>query len=70
MFTCESCEEMLFTCVGKMTLLGRSGTPYDLRYVAHDQGERPEFDTEQVISAVNGAADKQNKLLKGKMWTS
>ncbi|XP_064607645.1 uncharacterized protein LOC135472195 [Liolophura sinensis] len=51
--------------IGNMTLLGRSGTPYDLRYVAHDHGERPELETEQVISAVNGMADKQKPLLKG-----
>ncbi|XP_025085428.1 uncharacterized protein LOC112558893 isoform X3 [Pomacea canaliculata] len=37
--------------VGKLSFVGRSGTPSDVRYVAHSSAEMPEHHTQAVISS-------------------
>lgn len=36
---------------GKLSFVGRSGTPSDVRYVAHSSAEMPEHHTQAVISS-------------------
>ncbi|XP_021364043.1 uncharacterized protein LOC110457203 isoform X3 [Mizuhopecten yessoensis] len=36
--------------LSKLNFVGRSGTAVDVRYAAHDQGEAPEVETQQVLA--------------------